>query len=120
MADKKISQLVNATLPLTGTEIVPIVQGSANVKVTVANLAAAGAVGPTGAAGAVGPTGDSGAAGAVGPTGADGAAGAVGPTGATGDLPGGGMSDTKVFVDNAAQTHTVVVVAGLITSWTVA
>jgi hypothetical protein len=116
MADKKISQLVNATLPLAGTEIVPLVQGAANVKVTVSDLAAAGAtgpVGPTGADGAVGPTGDTGS---LGPTGAD---GAVGPTGAAGDLPGGGMSDTRVFIDSAAQTHTVVIASGLITSWNV-
>lgn len=40
MADKKISQLDNATTPLDGTETLPIVQGSATKKVTVDNLTA--------------------------------------------------------------------------------
>jgi hypothetical protein len=40
MADKKISQLTNATTPLAGTEVVPLVQGGSTVKVTVANLTA--------------------------------------------------------------------------------
>jgi hypothetical protein len=43
MADKKISQLAAATLPLAGTEVVPIVQGGSTVRVptddmTVKNL----------------------------------------------------------------------------------
>jgi len=44
MSDKKISQLTAATTPLTGTEILPIVQGGQTVKVSaqsVANLAPA-------------------------------------------------------------------------------
>jgi hypothetical protein len=40
MADKKISQLSNATTPLAGTETLPIVQGGATVKATVANVTA--------------------------------------------------------------------------------
>ena len=44
MADKKISALTGATTPLAGTEVLPIVQGSATVKVTVDNLTAGKAV----------------------------------------------------------------------------
>ena len=40
MADKKISQLTNATTPLAGTEVLPIVQSGATVKVSIANLTA--------------------------------------------------------------------------------
>jgi hypothetical protein len=38
MADKKISQLNNATTPLTGAEVLPIVQAGTTVKVSVDNL----------------------------------------------------------------------------------
>ena len=38
MADTKISAMTAATTPLTGTELVPLVQGGVNVKATVANL----------------------------------------------------------------------------------
>lgn len=41
MADKKISQLTNATLPLAGTEVVPLVQDNITKKVAVSSLAAA-------------------------------------------------------------------------------
>lgn len=44
MADKKISQLTAASTPLAGTEVLPIVQSSATVKVSVANLTAGRAV----------------------------------------------------------------------------
>jgi hypothetical protein len=40
MADKKISQLSAAATPLAGTEVLPIVQSGATVKVSVANLTA--------------------------------------------------------------------------------
>jgi hypothetical protein len=40
MADKKISALTAASTPLGGTEVLPIVQSSATVKVSVANLTA--------------------------------------------------------------------------------
>lgn len=40
MADKKISQLSAATTPLAGTEVLPIVQSGATVKVSVADLTA--------------------------------------------------------------------------------
>jgi hypothetical protein len=40
MADSKISQLTGATTPLAGTEVLPIVQSSATVKVSVDNLIA--------------------------------------------------------------------------------
>lgn len=38
MADTKISAMTAATTPLTGAELVPLVQGGVNVKATVANL----------------------------------------------------------------------------------
>ena len=44
MADKKISALTSATLPLAGTEVLPIVQSGATVKVAVSDLTAARAV----------------------------------------------------------------------------
>jgi hypothetical protein len=44
MADKKISALTASTTPLAGTEVLPIVQSGATVKVSVANLTAGRAV----------------------------------------------------------------------------
>jgi hypothetical protein len=44
MADKKISQLSDASTPLAGTETLPTVQGGSTVKVTAANLTAGRAV----------------------------------------------------------------------------
>jgi len=44
MADKKISALTSATTPLAGTEVLPIVQGGATVKVAVSNLTAGRAI----------------------------------------------------------------------------
>ena len=38
MADKKISALASASVPLAGTEVLPIVQSSATVKVSVSGL----------------------------------------------------------------------------------
>jgi len=48
MADTKISALTGATTPLAGTEVLPIVQGGATVKVSVANLTAGRAVATAG------------------------------------------------------------------------
>lgn len=45
MADTKISAMTAATDPLTGSELVPLVQGGANVQDTVANLTAGRDVG---------------------------------------------------------------------------
>lgn len=42
MADQKISAMTVATTPLTGAELVPLVQGGANVRATVANIVAIG------------------------------------------------------------------------------
>jgi hypothetical protein len=44
MADLKISALTGASTPLAGTEVLPIVQSNATVKVSVANLTAGRAV----------------------------------------------------------------------------
>ena len=45
MADKKISALTASTTPLSGTEVLPIVQGGSTVKVAVSNLTAGRSVG---------------------------------------------------------------------------
>lgn len=47
MADSKISALPASTVPLGGTEVLPIVQGSATKQVTVANLTAGRAISAT-------------------------------------------------------------------------
>ena len=47
MADKKISALTGATTPLAGTEVLPIVQSSATVKVAVSDLTAGRAISAT-------------------------------------------------------------------------
>jgi hypothetical protein len=47
MADKKISALTASTTPLAGTEVLPIVQGGATVKVSVANLTTGRAISAT-------------------------------------------------------------------------
>jgi len=44
MSNKKISALTGATTPLAGTEVLPIVQSSATVNVSVANLTAGRAI----------------------------------------------------------------------------
>ncbi len=82
MADTKISQLPAVT-ELTGTELVPVVQGGANKRTTAAALT--GQVGPAGPTGPQGPEGPTGATGPQGPAGATGAAGAQGPAGPKGD-----------------------------------
>lgn len=47
MPDKKISQLTDATTPLAGTEVLPIVQTGSTVKVSVNNLTAGKSVSAT-------------------------------------------------------------------------
>jgi hypothetical protein len=47
MADKKISALTSASTPLAGTEVLPIVQSGATVKVAVSNLTAGRAISAT-------------------------------------------------------------------------
>jgi hypothetical protein len=47
MADKKISALTGASTPLAGTEVLPIVQSGATVKVAVSDLTAGRAVAAT-------------------------------------------------------------------------
>jgi hypothetical protein len=47
MADKKISALTGASTPLAGTEVLPIVQSGATVKVSVADLTAGRAISAT-------------------------------------------------------------------------
>lgn len=57
MADKKISALTAATTPLAGTEVLPIVQSGATVKVSIADVTAGRAISATSittGAGAVG------------------------------------------------------------------
>lgn len=47
MADKKISALTSSTTPLAGTEVLPIVQSGATVKVAVSDLTAGRAISAT-------------------------------------------------------------------------
>jgi hypothetical protein len=47
MADKKISALTSATTPLAGTEVLPIVQSGATVKVAVSDLTTGRAISAT-------------------------------------------------------------------------
>jgi hypothetical protein len=47
MADKKISALTGASTPLAGTEVLPIVQSGATVKVAVSDLTAGRAISAT-------------------------------------------------------------------------
>jgi hypothetical protein len=47
MADKKISALTGATTPLAGTEVLPIVQSNATVKVAVSDLTTGRAISAT-------------------------------------------------------------------------
>ena len=48
MADKKISQLTVATIPLAGTEVLPIVQGGSTVKVSAADITAGRSISASG------------------------------------------------------------------------
>jgi hypothetical protein len=57
MADKKISQLTAATTPLAGTEVLPIVQSGATVKVSIADVTAGRAVSATSIAAGLGAVG---------------------------------------------------------------
>jgi len=54
MADKKISALTAATTPLAGTEVLPIVQSGATVKVAVSDLTAGRAISATGVSNGLG------------------------------------------------------------------
>lgn len=72
MANKKISELASATTPLSGAELIEIVQSGTNKQVAASALI-----------GAAGPEGDPGAPGADGLDGSDGAAGADGADGRT-------------------------------------
>ena len=79
-----ISALPAVSSP-TGSDVLPIVNGGATKKITLAQIDSyVSATGPSGATGATGPTGAAGSAGATGATGANGATGAAGSAGATG------------------------------------
>lgn len=81
---KKISQLTAATTPLSGTELVEMVQGGLSKRVAASALAALAAIGITGATGPVGATGPIGGTGVTGPVAATGPTGPTGPIGPTG------------------------------------
>lgn len=110
MTDKKISQLPPAA-PLTGAELVPIVQAGVTSQVTIDDIAAraasAGPAGADGADGAEGPQGPPGVDGAIGPQGPQGAIGPAGPPGADGAQgiqgePGPTGADANVAAHEAA------------------
>lgn len=79
-----ISALPAVSSP-TGSDVLPIVNGGATKKITLAQIdsyvSATGPTGATGSTGVTGATGAGGSNGATGPTGADGATGITGPTG---------------------------------------
>ena len=82
MADVKISALPEATLPLVGDELVPVVQGGETRRTTSGQF-----VGPQGVPGETGPAGPQGVPGETGPAGPQGVSGETGPAGPQG-LPG--------------------------------
>lgn len=57
MADKKISELAVATTPLSGNELIPVVQSGVNKRITASDLMVAGPPGPQGPVGPIGPQG---------------------------------------------------------------
>lgn len=92
-----ISALPAVSSP-TGSDVLPIVNGGATKKITLAQIDSyVSATGPSGATGATGPTGSNGATGSVGATGATGPSGANGATGATGPVAG---SDTEIIFND--------------------
>jgi hypothetical protein len=87
MADRSITQLGVATVPLSGSEVTVLVQNGVTKQVALSNFMLPG---PTGATGPTGPTGT------TGPTGPTGATGPTGPTGATGPT---GPSATNILTN---------------------
>jgi len=59
--DKRISELPIATTPLSGSELIPVVQSGVTKYATISDLPSdTGPTGPTGSTGALGPTGPTG------------------------------------------------------------
>lgn len=85
MADRAITQLGVATIPLSGNEVTVLVQNGVTKQVALANFMLPG---PTGATGPTGPTGPTGSTGATGPTGATGQAATISAV-ATGSIATG-------------------------------
>ena len=110
MADKKISQLAPGTTPLDGSELVPVVQGGATVRVPAEALRGlqgeTGPQGPQGVPGIQGPKGDTGD---TGPQGIQGIQGIQGPKGDTGDTgpqgPAGSGSGDVLGPASATDSH---------------
>ena len=96
MADKKISDMNSVDLPLSGNELLEIVQGGVSKKVESSALI-----------GAAGPEGDPGAPGADGLDGSDGAAGADGADGRT-VLSGPGTPSSGLGADGDFYIDTTV------------
>jgi hypothetical protein len=71
MADRSITQLGVATVPLSGSEVTVLVQNGVTKQVALSNFmlpGPTGATGPTGPTGTTGPTGPTGATGPTGPS----------------------------------------------------
>lgn len=87
--------------PITGNELLEIVQDGDNKKISVEELALAGPIGPQGIQGPVGPQGpqgiqgEAGGTGATGPAGEDGAEGPQGIQGLKGDTGAAGPQGPK-------------------------
>lgn len=107
MADEKISQMPGASLPLDGTELVPLVQLGANVQTPVSNLPGGGGAGITELTGAISAGPGSGSQ--ASKLNADFAAISVFQYGAVGD---GVTDDTAAFTAAAAANAFVYVPPG--------
>lgn len=96
MADVKISALPGAATPLTGDELVPVVQDGVTKNVPASALAGpkgeTGPTGPQGIQGETGPTGPQGIQGETGPTGPAGPQGEAGPAGPAGTTSWDGIT----------------------------
>lgn len=118
MADLKISALTASTVPLAGTEVLPIVQSSTTVKVSIANVTAGRAVSSLTTT-ALGPNGipitlqEITAAPSSSTTAHVGVSTSAFPGGANGDLilipRTSGANDVRVYVGSGTPTEALVV-----------
>ena len=97
MADKRISELPIATTPLSGSELIPVVQSGVTKYATISDLPSD--------TGPIGPTGDMGTTGDIGPT---------GPTGAVSSITGYTLSNFSSTKTLDAQSITVDELANIV------
>jgi hypothetical protein len=111
MADKKISALTAASTPLAGTEVLPIVQSGATVKVAVSDLTAGRAISATAVTAS---TGD------ITSTAGNFVVGTSGKGIDFSATPGTGTSELLADYEEGDWTPTVTSSSGAITSYTLA